>query len=165
MTDCIQQIVYGEHPEEIQINPYLRIIKQPVEILREFAIVDTPGTNTIVDHHQEITERFIPASDLIVFVFEAKTHTVSQVGSSYPLFRMNGGRKSCLFCNKRSANRRRIASQYRWRKTTCHQARLVDPLVFAVSARDEIAGQKPRAVLSTFEITFNKLSLEVKHLF
>ncbi|MEZ4986392.1 MAG: dynamin family protein [Saprospiraceae bacterium] len=41
------------------------------KILRDIAIVDTPGT-TIVEHHQEITERFVPASDLIVFVFEAK---------------------------------------------------------------------------------------------
>jgi GTPase SAR1 family protein len=72
MTDTIQQVVWGEKEEVIVINPYLKKITQPVEILREIAIVDTPGTNTIVEHHQEITERFIPASDLIVFVFEAK---------------------------------------------------------------------------------------------
>lgn len=72
MTDTIQQIVYGEQEEIVEINPYLKKIFQPVEILKEIAIVDTPGTNTIVSHHQEITERFIPYSDLIVFVFEAK---------------------------------------------------------------------------------------------
>ena len=72
MTDPIQQVVWGEKEEVIVINPYLKKITQPVEILKEIAIVDTPGTNTIVAHHQEITERFIPASDLIVFVFEAK---------------------------------------------------------------------------------------------
>lgn len=72
MTDTIQQIVYGEQEEILTINPYLKRIKQPVDILKEIAIVDTPGTNTIIDHHQEITEKFIPVSDLIVFVFEAK---------------------------------------------------------------------------------------------
>ena len=72
MTDTIQQIVYGEKESIIEINPYLKRITYPVEILKEIAIVDTPGTNTIVDHHQEITEKFVPASDLIVFVFEAK---------------------------------------------------------------------------------------------
>ncbi|MBK9734158.1 MAG: dynamin family protein [Saprospiraceae bacterium] len=72
MTDTIQQIVYGEEEKVEVINPYLKKIYQPVEILREIAIVDTPGTNTIVEHHQEITEKFIPYSDLIVFVFEAK---------------------------------------------------------------------------------------------
>jgi len=72
MTDTIQQIVYGPEERIEVINPYLKKIYQPVEILQEIAIVDTPGTNTIVTHHQEITEKFIPYSDLIVFVFEAK---------------------------------------------------------------------------------------------
>lgn len=72
MTDVIQQIMYGSERQEVMINPYLKQLLIPVEILKEIAIVDTPGTNTIVDHHQEITERFIPSSDLIVFVFEAK---------------------------------------------------------------------------------------------
>ncbi len=72
MTDTIQQILYGEEESYVPINPYLKKIHLPVDILKEIAIVDTPGTNTIVEHHQEITERFIPASDLIVFVFEAK---------------------------------------------------------------------------------------------
>jgi ribosome biogenesis GTPase A len=72
MTDTIQQIVFGEAEFIETINPYLKKIHQPIEILKEIAIVDTPGTNTIVEHHQEITERFIPYSDLIVFVFEAK---------------------------------------------------------------------------------------------
>lgn len=72
MTDMIQQVVWGETEQVISINPHLKKITHPVEILKEIAIVDTPGTNTIVEHHQEITERFIPSSDLIVFVFEAK---------------------------------------------------------------------------------------------
>lgn len=72
MTDTIQQILYGETIREEIINPYLKRIYQPAEILKEIAIVDTPGTNTIIAHHQEITERFIPGADLIVFVFEAK---------------------------------------------------------------------------------------------
>jgi len=72
MTDTIQQIVFGEHEFVETINTYLKKVYLPVDILKEIAIVDTPGTNTIVAHHQEITERFIPYSDLIVFVFEAK---------------------------------------------------------------------------------------------
>jgi ribosome biogenesis GTPase A len=72
MTDTIQQIVYGPEYMEISISPVLKRITYPEEILKEIAIVDTPGTNTIVQHHQEITEKFIPVSDLVMFVFEAK---------------------------------------------------------------------------------------------
>ncbi|MEM8910031.1 MAG: dynamin family protein, partial [Bacteroidota bacterium] len=46
MTDTIQQIVYGEEEATVEVNPYLKKIFQPVEILKEIAIVDTPGTNT-----------------------------------------------------------------------------------------------------------------------
>ncbi|MFN0036887.1 MAG: dynamin family protein, partial [Saprospiraceae bacterium] len=72
MTDTIQQILYGEREETVTVNPYLKKIFLPVEILRDIAVVDTPGTNSIVERHQDITENFIPASDLVIFVFEAK---------------------------------------------------------------------------------------------
>ncbi len=72
MTDTIQQIVYGEIEKEETLGPHLKRLSFPVDILKEIAIVDTPGTNTIIDYHQEITEEFIPLSDLIIFVFEAK---------------------------------------------------------------------------------------------
>ncbi len=72
MTDTVQEILYGEHESVVEVNEHFKKIFLPVDILREIAIVDTPGTNTIVAHHQEITERFVPGSDLVVFVFEAK---------------------------------------------------------------------------------------------
>ena len=71
-TDTIQQVKWGEVHDEVVINEYLKQIYFPDPILKEISIVDTPGTNTIVEHHQEITERFVPVSDLVVFVFEAK---------------------------------------------------------------------------------------------
>lgn len=71
-TDTVQQVVYGEDPREVVINSYHKKIYQPAEILRHISVVDTPGTNTIEEEHQAITEGYIPRSDLIVFVFEAK---------------------------------------------------------------------------------------------
>jgi GTPase SAR1 family protein len=72
MTDTIQQILYAENEDIVTVNPYLKKLYYPIEILKEIAIVDTPGTNTIVANHQQITEDFIPACDLVVFVFESK---------------------------------------------------------------------------------------------
>ena len=71
MTDTIQQIIYGKEHTITALSAVLKRITYNEEILKEIAIVDTPGTNTIISHHQEITERFIPVSDLIVFVFES----------------------------------------------------------------------------------------------
>ena len=40
----------------------------PVPWLKQISLVDTPGTNAVVQGHQEITEHFVPRSDLVLFV-------------------------------------------------------------------------------------------------
>ena len=40
----------------------------PVPWLRQISLVDTPGTNAVVEGHQEITEHFVPRSDMVLFV-------------------------------------------------------------------------------------------------
>lgn len=77
-TDRVQQIVYAEKNEERESSPHFTRLGRPLEILKTIAIVDTPGTNTVIERHQEITEKFIPYSDLVVFVFPARNpHTQS----------------------------------------------------------------------------------------
>lgn len=78
MTDTIQQIVYGEDEHKEKLNDYSVRLYYPVNLLRDIAIVDTPGTNTVIERHQEITKEYIPNSDLVFFVFPAKNpHTKS----------------------------------------------------------------------------------------
>ncbi len=71
-TDSIQQIVYADEEFVEQVEPSLRKIGRPIPILKDISIVDTPGTNTVIDEHQIITERYIPNSDLTFFVLFAK---------------------------------------------------------------------------------------------
>lgn len=71
-TDTIQEIVYAERPYEENLRPFLKKIGRPMAILQTIAIVDTPGTNTVIENHQEITRNFIPNSDLVLMVFQAK---------------------------------------------------------------------------------------------
>ena len=68
-TDRIYLFKYGESEENIDINTHYAELHRPIEFLRDFNIVDTPGTNSIIAEHQEITERFVPLADLIFFVF------------------------------------------------------------------------------------------------
>lgn len=41
------------------------------ELLKEINIVDTPGTNVILQRQQQLTEEFIPRADLVLFVLSA----------------------------------------------------------------------------------------------
>ncbi len=47
------------------------VLTHPAPWLQEINIVDTPGTNAIIRSHQQITEGFIPRSDLVLFVTSA----------------------------------------------------------------------------------------------
>jgi hypothetical protein len=141
MTDTIQQIIYGEEERTVTINPYLKKIFLPVEILKEIAIVDTPGTNTIVEHHQEITEQFIPASDLIVFVFEAKNPYRQ---SAWDFFNYIHGdwRKKTIFVlqQKDLASANELKVNLEGVSNKAKKEGIDTPIVFAVSAKGEDEG-------------------------
>ncbi|WAC21705.1 dynamin family protein [Luteolibacter sp. SL250] len=60
---------HGPVARDVEITPVLEERYRPVGFLKDFSLVDTPGTNSVVKDHQQITERFLPAADLILFVF------------------------------------------------------------------------------------------------
>lgn len=43
----------------------------PAPILKEMTVVDTPGTNVILQRQQRLTEEFLPRADLVLFVLSA----------------------------------------------------------------------------------------------
>lgn len=143
MTDTIQQILYGEEEEVLILNPYLKKILLPVDILKEIAIVDTPGTNTIIEHHQEITESFIPASDLIVFVFEAKNPYRHSAWQFFDYIHSDWRKKIIFVLQQKDlmpaedlAITRQGLVEYAEKKG------LPNPSIFAVSAKLELEGEK-----------------------
>ena len=139
-TDTIQQVLFGEE-QVVVVNEYLKKVYHPVDILKEIAIVDTPGTNTIIKHHQEITERFIPVSDLIVFVFEAKNPYRQSAWEFFDYISAEW-RKKVIFVLQQSdlmdaedlmVNINGVAIQ-------AEKKGVVSPVVFAVSAKKAIEG-------------------------
>ena len=68
-TDKVYIFRYADTESAIDVSPQLTERYQPIAFLRDFNVVDTPGTNTIVPEHQTITETFIPRADLVLFVF------------------------------------------------------------------------------------------------
>ncbi len=141
-TDIIQQIVYSDQPGELTINPYLKKIMLPISILRKIAIVDTPGTNTIVEHHTEITERFIPISDLVIFVFEAKNPYRQSAWDFFNFISVEWQKKVIFVLQQADVmepadletNRLGLIAQ-------AEKRGVANPQVFCVSAKRELQGQ------------------------
>jgi len=71
-TSRITVLRYGEEPGEREQRGGVLERGYPNEFLREIAIVDTPGTNAIIRHHEELSRGFVPRSDLVLFVTSAE---------------------------------------------------------------------------------------------
>ncbi len=67
-TAKITILRFGEERMERQLSEFLVERRHPSDLLRHLHLVDTPGTNSIIRQHQEITEDFIPRADLVLFV-------------------------------------------------------------------------------------------------
>jgi small GTP-binding protein len=70
-TTQIHILRYGTEMSEAQAEADLAVLTCPIEWLRDINIVDTPGTNAIIQRHQKITEDFVPRADLVLFVTSA----------------------------------------------------------------------------------------------
>jgi GTPase SAR1 family protein len=68
-TDRVYIFRYGAEAKAVEVSPQLTERYEPINFLRDFNVVDTPGTNTMVAEHQTITETFVPRADVVLFVF------------------------------------------------------------------------------------------------
>ena len=68
-TDRIAFFKHGAEAHEFEFSEDVVEVFRPNAFLRDFNLVDTPGTNSIEAGHQQITEQFLPMADLVLFVF------------------------------------------------------------------------------------------------
>ena len=88
-TDRIYVFKYGETEHDVAVAEDLTERYRPIPFLKNFNIVDTPGTNTIVASHHEITTSYVPLADLIVFVFSVANPWAA---SAWEFLRLLGNR-------------------------------------------------------------------------
>jgi len=142
-TDVIQQLVYSQEQYEKPVSQYLRKVGLPNEILKTLSVVDTPGTNTIVENHQEITKEFIPNSDLIFFVFFAKN---PYTRSAWELldYVNSEWRKKVVFVLQQAdlAKPEELAKNKEKLAELAIQKGIQSPIVFATSVEWEVNGEQ-----------------------
>jgi small GTP-binding protein len=98
-TDRITVLRYGEEPDQRERREGVLEKEHPNDFLREVAIVDTPGTNAIIRHHEELSRGFVPRSDLVLFVTSSdRPFTESERG--YLELIRDWGKKIVLVVNK-----------------------------------------------------------------
>jgi len=70
-TTHINLLKYGAAENRSVIDDTMHVLSLPIDWLSEISIVDTPGTNAIIRSHELITSKFVPRSDLVLFITSA----------------------------------------------------------------------------------------------
>ena len=135
-TTQIYVLKHGEPGPPEFAGENIRVLRYPADFLREINIVDTPGTNAVLQHHETLVRDFVPRSDLVVFVTSAdRPFTESE--RAFLEHIQQWGKKVVFVVNKidilDSANAVREVVRF----VTDQARRLLDlePEVFPLSAR------------------------------
>ncbi len=141
-TDRITVIRYCKTPERKKIDELTEEVCVNNPLLKGFTVVDTPGINSVLEHHTCITEQFLPKSDVILVVLPAPNpHTkpiwdwVDRIGKDF------GKKLVFILQQKDLVSPEALKRLVEKVKTYARERGIEDPKVFPVSALLELKGE------------------------
>lgn len=137
-TDAITVLQHGDEPQNELKASGLRIHSHPAEILRQLIIVDTPGTNAVIRHHEQLTRDYIPRADLVLFITSAdRPFTESERG--FLALIKEWGKKIVIVLNKIDIlNPAELDQVLGFVRENARTLLGINPELFAVSARQAL---------------------------
>ena len=140
-TAGIRELVYGGERKVVSLGQCRERVFLPKEVLREVTVVDTPGTNSIIQNHESITEDYIPQSDLVVFIFSAANPHTKSAWELLTLIRKEWHPKMVFVLQQSDRASQRELTMNREHVTEYARDRQVEnPTVFTLSAKRELEG-------------------------
>ncbi|NLF50917.1 MAG: GTP-binding protein [Leptolinea sp.] len=70
-TSRVTLVRWGEQVSTQVIDDGFAIMTHPLDLLKQLNIVDSPGTNAIIQQHERLTNEFVPRSDIVLFTTSA----------------------------------------------------------------------------------------------
>jgi len=98
-TSHVTLVKWGEHAAEQVVDESFSIYTYPLPLLKELNIVDTPGTNAVIRHHERLTDEFVPRSDLVLFTTSAD-HPMTESERQFLQRILAWGKKVIFVLNK-----------------------------------------------------------------
>lgn len=141
-TVAVTLLTYGAQPERVERSDGLLEQRFPLPLLRDVALIDTPGTNAVLREHERLTREFVPRSDLLLFVTSAdRPFTESERGFLEQV--RAWGKKIIFVLNKIDllANPAELAAQVQFIRANAQRLLGLDPPIWPVSVRQVRAGQ------------------------
>ncbi|HET9587768.1 MAG TPA: dynamin family protein [Anaerolineales bacterium] len=98
-TSRVTLVKWGERAAEQIVDENFSIYTYPLPLLKELNIVDTPGTNAVIRHHERLTDEFVPRSDLVLFTTSAD-HPMTESERQFLERILGWGKKVVFVLNK-----------------------------------------------------------------
>lgn len=142
-TAKITVLRHGEAALTRQLSEYLVEQQLPAPLLQHLTLVDTPGTNSIVRRHQELTEAFVPRADLVLFVTSFDRPLSESERQFLAYLREAWGKRLVFVLNKTdlAGSEADLEQVQAYLRTSARELMGLDPLLFPVSARLAKAAQ------------------------
>lgn len=147
-TEVIELIRYNENGSRKPVSETdsLREWANPNTGAPGVAIVDTPGTGSVFQRHEDTAKGFLHRSDMVIFLISAK-RAFAETERIYLETAKNYGKKIILVVNQMDLLE--PSERIQVRKFIEQQVKELlglQPLLFMVSARDSLTAQKNPAV-------------------
>src|SRR5512147_204943 len=135
-TSRVTLVKWGEQIAEQAVDENFAIYTYPLPLLKELNIVDTPGTNAIIRHHERLTDEFVPRSDLVLFATSAD-HPLTESERQFLERILAWGKKIVFALNKLDILEDEAALQEVRDFVLEHASRILgdQPRLFPVSAK------------------------------
>jgi small GTP-binding protein len=98
-TSRVILVKWGQQAAEQVVDENFAVYTYPLPLLKELNIVDTPGTNAIIRHHERLTDEFVPRSDLVLFITSAD-HPLTESERQFLERILTWGKKVVFVLNK-----------------------------------------------------------------
>lgn len=170
-THKITLLTYGEERTSEEIDDHQCRMTYPLEALKEFIIVDTPGTNSIITEHQVITEGFIHRAELIFFVTSADHPFTESERVFLQLLKGKWGRKIMFILNKIDLKTEEETKQIRtFIEKNFYRLFAFEPKIISVSTKDAFNAKntgdtellQKSNIGEVEDFTFEKMDYETK---
>lgn len=143
-TEAIEMIRYDETPNRkpVQRGDGLREWAHPGTGAPGVAIVDTPGTGSVFQRHEDTAKSFLHRSDLVIFLLSAK-RALADTERLYLQLARDYGKKIILVINQVDLLQpQEQADVRRFVERQIKELLGLEPLIFMVSAREALNAQQ-----------------------
>ncbi len=139
VTDKIHILRYGEQESVATLENFVMEHRYPFEPLKNLNIVDTPGTNSLVLEHQQITEKFIPRSDLVLFITSIDRPFTESERKFLEFIKDLWGKKIVFILSKVDMKTpEEVEEVTQFIKENCKKLLHFEPILFPISARQAL---------------------------